>query len=193
MSEYSLHMKRGGKPYSKGHRLMYDAAIALLADRPAKILEVGTGIGVALRALMKANAVSRYVGFEPASDTAKFCNDHFHHWAHMEIPGYTPQKVRVIPVAFENTPDEAVVASLGGNADYALCIEVIEHVPAPFRLPVLEKIRRLTDRGLFLSTPSRETCKHGKMTPVEVADLMTKAGFRTSWVEWQWTTFFIGC
>ena len=181
MGEYDLHMKRNGQPYSRGHRLRYDAAIGLLSGMPASVLEVGVGIGYGLDLMLRSNMIRKYIGFEPDRKSFDYAAKQNDDW-----------RVKLINRRFEDCQSDITHEALGGAADYGFCIEVLEHLDDANRLTVLRQMRVLVDRGVFLSTPNRMTSTHGKMTPDEVAGLMDKAGFRTSWVEWQWTTFFIG-
>lgn len=152
---------------------MYKTAIALLAGddvQPASILEVGAGIGYGLGLMLENELVGTYTGVEPNVESYTYLRSVY------------PQ-VNLINESFE----DAIVAA----ADYTFCIEVIEHVPDDDVNYFLRKLRLLTDKNLFFSTPDSSRSSHGKYTTATWVSLLRDAGFDVAACNRQWTTFYL--
>ena len=172
-SEYDAMMKRKGKPYSDGHRAMYDTVGTLLRNVPASILDVGCGIGYGFEALRNCNNVKHYVGIDPDGKCIDFCQRTYDRHAFKRL-----SLAEFCAVRFE-------------LYDFVLCIEVFEHVPPAIRLEFLEQLRSLAKKNLFLSTPNILQHKHGVISPPDMMDELGKVGFTTVCVEHQWTVFYL--
>ena len=173
-SEVELLRKRYNRPYSRGHRAMYEAVAALMQEKFGYILEIGAGIGYGAQILAEKNCFSEITMVEPSGD----CYDYIL----KNVPKFS---MNLIPTTFQE-------ASLPGEYDVSTCIEVIEHIPREQWHDFLTKIHMHTIKTLFLSTPNIETSPHGVATPKEVCAALEKAGFEyVSYFEWQWTTFFM--
>src|SRR5262245_33601462 len=71
-NEYLALMRRRGKDYSKGHRIMYEVPIVALTGQRRRILEAGFGIGWGLERMLRADIVETYVGYEPNIDSFNY-------------------------------------------------------------------------------------------------------------------------
>lgn len=181
MNEVQLHRKREGKEYSLGHRAMYESAIALLQDKPAKILEVGFGIGWGLDKMLKANCVDEYLGVEPCKESFDFVTQY--------LETNPNPKVTLEHACWTDLMESRIEKDF--IADFSFCIEVLEHIPGHEHYAFLKKLAKFTDKALFLSTPNKKTSSHGLVAPDQCADFLKLAGFKSvTWIEWQWTTFF---
>ena len=159
---------------------MYTAVAEMLSDRPAKILEVGFGIGYGLKTLIDAKCCGRYLGIEIEKDCCEFVE-----------PLSKDNNLKLINGNWL-TIDDSEFKFLAGKADFSLCIEVIEHIASFNRQRFVARLFDHTDKALFLSTPNINTNGHGVMTAEETRLLILSAGFKSVvYIEWQWTTFFI--
>jgi hypothetical protein len=214
LNEALLHDRRQGRPYSEGHRKMYDAVLELLSGQnlpPLDILEVGTGIGYGLDAMVKRRLVKNYLGLEPDPATYK-------HIQHLlmggpskfgragigkGIPSVTYaakhsynteiEEVRIINTDWPLRSDLSPAAYWPGGRDYdySFCIEVIEHVRPDLVPAFLAELHQVTQRALFLSTPNALTSPHGVATVDEWRRVIDLAGFDVVAIERQWTTLYI--
>jgi len=184
MNEVQKLKERHYQPYTEGHRRMYTTIAELLGNRPAKILEVGFGIGYGLDLLVRLNCVKKYLGVEKDKD----CFDYVRSW---RMGHRQSERIKLIHADwFTMNVDE--IDWLGGGADFSLCIEVIEHMEKIQALAMLTRILPQTKHALFLSTPNSTTQEHGRLSTEEVRELVWNAGFRSvAHVEWQWTTLFV--
>lgn len=180
--EYERLVKRGFKPYSRGHRMMYEHAIDAIkktAD-PANIFEAGFGIGWGLDRMLEEGVVDVYVGCEPNADSFKYTRDRL---------GLNP-RVTLYPKAFDysfESPDGEK------PFDEAFCIEVIEHVPLNDQLAFLEGLRALAPR-LWLSTPDKDRVpSEGVRTMKEWVALIKEAGFESVEVNMAHWTYLYEC
>jgi SAM-dependent methyltransferase len=176
------HEKRGGAPYSFGHRQMYRAPIELLKGQPdLDILEIGTGIGYGLEQMMNAGFVARYYGVEPDADAFALAQSISQQFSQQDLTLWNRDWLRLT----RETPGSVPIC------DYAFCIEVIEHIAATDVPEFLREIRQRTRRGLFLSTPDAVTSLHGVATRDEWKKALHAAGFEVAACSRQWTTLFI--
>lgn len=165
---------RQGRTYSHGHQKMYTAAIELISRVPAKILDIGCGIGFGAEQMVKHNCIKTYAGIDPDERAIEYCRELLPdldfcccEWPTSESPRW--------PVV-----------------DFVFCIEVIEHVDKKIRCAFLDAIRPICSKALFLSTPNPNSQPHGRVTPGQMTQMLFNAGFeRSVSIEWQWTTFFI--
>ncbi len=159
---------------------MYTTVAEMLSDRPAKILEVGFGIGYGLKTLINAKCLQRYLGVEIEKDCCEFVE-----------PLSKDHDLTIINGNWL-TIDDSQIKSWGRKADFSLCIEVIEHIASFNRQRFVARLLEHTDKALFLSTPNINTNGHGVMTAEETKLLILGAGFKSVvYIEWQWTTLFI--
>jgi 2-polyprenyl-3-methyl-5-hydroxy-6-metoxy-1,4-benzoquinol methylase len=170
MSEYRNLVGRNFQPYSAPHRALYDVVADMLSYHPAKVLEVGFGIGYGIQQLVQKNCLSYYIGVEPDKDSFD----------------YVEKKIKI--------PCTHSIFNLGWletllayhDFDFTLCIEVIEHLPSEMVVPFIEKLKRHTKGTLFLSTPDVHTNRHGKFTRSEVVNMLKTSGFKDVVdIEWQ--------
>lgn len=175
MNELERHLARNKRPYSYGHQQMYNGPIELLKGKKWDVLDVGAGIGYGYLQMERAGILREYTGLEPDYRTFR------HLESQRQYPTHT----------FRN---EDFLFWVGGGVrshEWVFCIEVIEHVE-PATVPTfLEKLRGVTKRGLFLSTPDSQRHKHGVRTDGEWQDLLSAAGFRTVALTPQWTTLHV--
>jgi len=182
--EYAKLKKRGFKPYSEGHRIMYDFPLQLLrrvrrSERPLDILEIGFGIGYGLDAMVEGKVIRDYIGYDPDQGSFDYVSNRYK----------DDTKIHLYHRPFEYDP------SMRCHADHAFCIEVIEHVPPGAHLQFLVDISKcMKDRGtLWLSTPCEvRVPEHGVRPEHEWVDLIKKAGFKNCTVHRdQWTNLYI--
>lgn len=163
---------------------MYMAAVELLRERPANILEIGIGIGWGLEQLLKHNCIQNYLGTDPDVASVEYVKQ--------QIGTHHPTNVQLLAHDWLNVPERSLTDAFGGKAHFSFCIEVAEHVEADQRSEFLRKVHRWTEKALFFSTPNIETSDHGVLTTGQWSSLLREAGFRSvSVVEWQWTTFYL--
>lgn len=175
--EYDRLKERGFKPYSAGHRRMYELAIERMGNeagpRGARVLEAGFGIGWGLDEMVRAEVLKSYVGYEPNKDSFDYVQARYPDRENMLL----------LPLTFEPNLDPAF--------DYALCIEVIEHVPMEDHARFLLGLRSMAPT-LFLSTP--DITRHrteGVRTEAEWVALLHAAGFsKVATDSKSWTTFY---
>lgn len=172
-NEVEALRKRGGKPYSKGHQAMYRTVVELLREAPATVNEFGFGIGYGLGELLKADCVRHYWGCEPCAEA----------YEHTRAAVGVRPEVTLVRGGWRDVEVP--------EADYALVIEVLEHLPPEERAPFLQRLRSTTRKALFLSTPDAATSLHGVVTPDELLTLMASCGWRAVAVSPQWTTFYL--
>lgn len=187
--EYERHVKRNFKPYSRGHRAMYETAVQAIGKTgQARIFEAGFGIGWGLNHMLEAGVVKEYVGCEPNADSFKYTNDALgmHPKVGMLIHGpFVPDIVEDLQVHYERDS--------GYPFDEAFCIEVIEHVPMGEHLDFLKGLRQLAPR-LWFSTPDMvKVPKEGVRTAAAWVELLHEAGFRTVDVNTQNWTYLYEC
>ncbi len=174
-NEFHALVGRSYADYSEGHQRMYTGPIELLLGRRWSILEIGFGIGFGLARMVEADIVSHYWGCEP-------CDDSF---------DYTEKNI--------SRPNQSILSACGWmethtlapKADYAFCIEVIEHVPMDEQTAFLASIVPHVGRNLFLSTPCQSKSKHGVRTSAEWLAVLALAGWQAVAVDSQWTTLYI--
>ncbi len=174
MNEYKALRQRNMQPYSDGHQRMYLAPVQLLANKPADILDIGSGIGWGLTTMLDHKCVRHYVGIEPERECVDFCRTHFEGKS---------QDIRFIHAKWPYP--------IRDTFDVIFCIEVLEHIAPNLRPDFIGAIRVLTGQVLFLSTPNKLTSSHGELSPREVIDMLHSRGFNAVYFEWQWTTFFM--
>ena len=173
-NEYQALVDRKFKPYSIGHRRMYDAPIELMRGKKRRILDVGFGIGYGLEKMIEADIIDWYLGFEP-------CQDAF---------SYVASKAYPRPVRFYGNAYCGQAAEI--PFDRAFCIEVIEHCSDDEANKMLQDLRQDVSGILFLSTPPAEENSHGKFTRAQMYSMLKEAGFRdVAVLPDQWTTLYI--
>lgn len=165
--------RRHGRVYSFGHQKMYTAPIELLAHEPARILDIGCGVGFGAECMAKQECVKRYLGIDLAPDCIKYCVEQF--------GGYDDLEFRTAEWPLD----------LHETFDFVFLIEVIEHVEEELRQAFLNAIRGVCEVVLFLSTPNPEKHGHGRCKPGDMRDMLRIAGFNAVILEWQWTTFYM--
>lgn len=180
-SEYDRMQERiqkNGRPeYSLGHRAMYHTVAELLRGKPASILEVGFGIGYGLEQLLKARCVGYYEGTEPDRKSYGYVTKKFGETENTE---------------FHNRPWP--FQPNGTDFDFAICMEVLEHVPEEQLQDFVMGIRLSLKPGgtFFASTPNSDTHGHGALNPEQWREVFRGAGFEhVTAVEWQWTTLYV--
>lgn len=179
--EYDRLVERGFKPYSKGHRRMYESAIErmgrIAGPRGARVFEAGFGIGWGLGAMLDADVLREYEGCEPNVDsfayTAKTFADH----------------ERASSLTLFNSAFRLPLSGGSRSFDFAVCIEVIEHVPAGGHLAFLRDLRLMAPT-LFFSTPDKTRVpREGVRTYLDWLGLLAQAGFpsvecdRSNWTD----------
>ncbi len=167
-----------GKPYSYGHYMMYMAVTSLLAQKPAKVLEVGCGRGYGLELLLKHNCIERYHGVEQIeSEIAE---------AHKLVQAQQAEKFALLSHGdWFDIQDQH-------QYDVGVLIEVIEHVKKEDWIPFLRKMRNNIRKCLFMSTPNVLNQEHGTGRPEEFCQVLKWAEFdHVAYIEHQWTTFYI--
>lgn len=178
--EYDRLRDRGFKPYSKGHRRMYEIAIEeignLAGPRGARVLEAGFGIGWGLDQMLAADILRNYVGYEPNRDSFVYVADRL------------KEHERNVDLALFNMGYEP---NLSPDFDFGFCIEVIEHVPGKDHLRFLKGLRSQVP-VLYFSTPDiQKVPKEGVRTTREWKAYLHAAGFNTVTVnESHWTHLF---
>lgn len=201
--EYDRLVKRKFKPYSKGHRMMYEHAIDTIKDdlgfrqaRPTKkwrppqgrrIVEAGFGIGWGLERMLAEGIVSEYHGFEPNHDSF------------MHVFKRNPGAGSGALLRFDESPfpyDQYRLIYEQEKRwffDEAFCIEVIEHVPMEEHLPFLKGLRACTPR-LWFSTPDKDRVPaEGVRTRADWERLLGEAGFRSVNVNTSHWTYLYEC
>jgi len=172
MDEYEHLIAREGKPYAPMHQAMYKTIAELLRDKPANILEIGSGIGYGIQVLLDANAINSYEGIEPTRECCDYIKRTINSpYVHMRNEDFF----------------EIDLTTLNRTSyDFTLCIEVIEHLNNELEvLTLLDELHSRTDKALFLSTPKAETDEHGKFYGKEISEMLTFAGFKFVEIEWQ--------
>jgi hypothetical protein len=190
--EYDRLVERNFQPYSRGHRQMYEWAMddlkargfgylpnvplapyASLAEPPgqqtfkaphAAVLEAGFGIGWGLEQMLaEPGLLYSYVGYEPNKDAYDYVVGRHQHRG--ELAG---------KMAFFNLPFQP---NLEPIFDAALCIEVIEHVPADQHRDFIRGLCAMAP-VLYFSTPDiRRDPSEGVRTTEEWTDMLFSAGF----------------
>jgi hypothetical protein len=172
-NEYRNLMKRSGRDYSLGHRLMYETPAKLLTGKARNIAEAGFGIGWGLKALLEVGAVRSYVGYEPCAEAFEYVRKQYADDNRIVLhnrPFYAPSAV----------------------ADHVFCVEVIEHVPAEKHADFLHDLRA-AGRTLWFSSPDvRRYPSEGVRAPHEWQVMLKAAGFNdVTRHEEQWTSLLI--
>lgn len=193
--EYDRLKRRKFAPYSAGHQAMYNLAIAEialdLATAPVKradIFEAGFGIGFGLGQMLAAEIVSTYIGCEPNLDS-------FTYTALTEERRGPPKHgaVWLKHEPLSNTLVDRLFQDEVLPADYAFCIEVIEHVAMADHLAFLQTLRRVAPR-LYFSTPDIvRVPKEGVRTTGEWLQLLARAGFKDVQVVKDHWTYLYKC
>jgi hypothetical protein len=181
--EYERLVKRGFKPYSKGHRMMYEHAIDYIkkAAKPFTIFEAGFGIGWGLNRMLEEGIIESYVGCEPNTDSFKYTEGNH---------GLNP-RVDLYNLGFEECLAHGEEPLPQYNA--AFCIEVIEHVPLDEQLAFLKGLRSITPR-LWLSTPDKDRVpSEGVRTMKGWVALIKEAGFESVDVNMAHWTYLYEC
>lgn len=178
-NEYQELVARDFKPYSVGHRIMYEAPVRLLHGGQYKINEYGFGIGYGLDLMDSAGIISEYLGYEPNIDSFAYVYGQV-------LPDLGQKSFTTI--IHGEAPLEKT-----DPCDYVFCIEVIEHVYPEKRQPMLDKFAREAGKGLFLSTPDSSRDDHGVYTRQEMIDALKLAGFtNVVCFDEQWTNLYVG-
>lgn len=177
--EYQAAKRRQFRPYSLGHRLMYETPLTLMtrSDRSRErfaILEAGFGIGFGLDRMVETGVIGRYVGYEPDNESFAYVAER-----HGKRDG----------IELRHAPFEATDV---GGFDHAFCIEVIEHVPPEKHQGFLVGLRKMTVGTLWLSTPDKARSAHGVRTVDAWLRFIRAAGFHDVTVhQEQWTTLYV--
>jgi hypothetical protein len=179
--EYDRLVGRNFRPYSKGHRRMYEEAIKRIAS-PSRIFEAGFGIGWGLDKMVEANVIKEYIGCEPNEDSFNYTFSRHGN----------RQGVFLVNRGF---PDSTQDPPLNANFDHVFCIEVIEHVPSEDHLNFLRELRELSRGGvLWFSTPDiRKAPKEGVRTKDDWLGLLKLAGFKRVNVDTKSWTYLYEC
>lgn len=165
--EYEAMQRRGGRPYSLGHRIMYDTPLTLMtrsgkAASQYAILEAGFGIGYGLDRMVETGVIGRYVGFEPDKDSFAYVQGR--HGKRAEIA------LHHAPFAYDGE-------TFAAEFDHTFCIEVIEHVPPAGHQGFICDLRQATKGTLWFSTPDKARSDHGVRTAVEWTRFLKAGGF----------------
>lgn len=172
MDEYEHLLSREGKQYAPMHRAMYKTIVELLRDKPAKIFEVGFGIGYGLKLLLNANCVESYMGIEIEKRPYMYVKQNVE-----------DEKTTLLNQDFLTTD---VTDYKKYNFDFALCIEVIEHLKDETEaITMLVKLNKFVYGTMFMSTPKKETDVHGKFTGKQIREMLTISGWKFVEIEWQ--------
>jgi 2-polyprenyl-3-methyl-5-hydroxy-6-metoxy-1,4-benzoquinol methylase len=166
MNEYEQLKVRNFGLYSPMHQAIYKTIAELLRDKPANILEVGTGIGYGLQLLLSANCIKTYTGIEPNKDCCDYVN--------------TIIKDDKIVIINESILDIGLE-----KYDFTLLIEVIEHMTKEDVIATLKKLNQLTINTMFMSTPKKETDEHGVFTEKEIRTMLRLTHWNFVEIEWQ--------
>lgn len=187
--EYDRLKARGFKPYSAGHRAMYEIAIQEIkaAEGTADIFEAGFGIGWGLEAMLGAGIVNTYVGCEPQVDSYNYTEGQVtRNWPKHE--GIWLRHEPFGPVLAEDLTADGVAPF-----EFAFCIEVIEHVVPAGHLRFLQELRRLAP-VLYFSTPDIDKVpKEGVRTRKEWEALLHEAGYESVQVNTNHWTYLYTC
>lgn len=169
--ELELHNARGGRPYSLGHRLMYETPKTLIGDDlPVSILDIGVGIGYLCPWILSRSGHTDYLGIDPDTDCIDFLR----------------AKYGTLTFVNDTWPTAGV-----SPADFTFCIEVLEHVQDDRRDDFVKAIRDHTLGAAFISTPNRERSKHGVMNTDEMLCLLGDHFAHAVALDWQWTCLYI--
>jgi 2-polyprenyl-3-methyl-5-hydroxy-6-metoxy-1,4-benzoquinol methylase len=176
--EYDRLVERGFRPYSRGHRRMYEKPIAELVAEGwsgrggVRVLEAGFGIGWGLDQMsMVPGLLQSFVGYEPNKDSFAYVKGR-----HAEA------NVLLLNFTFEPNLDPAF--------DVAFCIEVIEHVPGDHHDSFLRGLHMMAPR-LYLSTPcARKKPTEGVRTQQEWTDMLRGIFARVDVDDSEWTTLY---
>jgi 2-polyprenyl-3-methyl-5-hydroxy-6-metoxy-1,4-benzoquinol methylase len=170
-NEHAALVGRNFADYSAGHRRMYEAGLVLLGESEASVLDVGAGIGWGYHRARELGFSGSWVGVEP-------CRDSFDYLVTSRI-GATWHHAGLM---------EAVV----DPADFVFCIEVIEHIDKSDAPAFIDRLRNLTRKTLYLSTPESDRDSHGTFTRAELVAALKAGGFaEVVVVDEQWTTLYI--
>jgi 2-polyprenyl-3-methyl-5-hydroxy-6-metoxy-1,4-benzoquinol methylase len=176
--EYERLVKRGFKPYSYGHRRMYEIAIDRMKPG-ARVFEVGFGIGWGAERILDSGKSIVYEGCEPNKDSFNYTEGRIRHVAGVNNAG------------LHNKP---FFAGLAANApyDYAFCIEVIEHVPMEDHVGFLRDLKALAP-VVFFSTPDIvKAPTEGVRTKDEWVSILREAGFTSiEVITRHWTYLYV--
>lgn len=177
--EYDRLKERNFRPYSKGHRYMYEEAIRQISareDGPVTILEAGFGIGWGLERMIESGIVLTYLGCEPNKDSFDY------------VAG------RIVPEATYELIHAPFTRDLTAKVfDYAFCVEVIEHVPMDAHPEFLKALRDRCE-VLYFSTPDKQRVpKEGVRTTAEWVRLLNAAGFSNVTVDKSKWTYLYRC
>lgn len=184
--EYDRLKERGFKPYSKGHRSMYEKGIAHMKffgfDASARVLEAGFGIGWGLDRMVEEKLLRSYVGYEPNKDSFDYVNSRYETIRALVTAAPLPDML-LLRLPFEPNLDPAF--------DVAFCIEVIEHVPMAEQEAFLRGLCQMAPT-LYFSTPDkRRQPSEGVRTDPEWLALLAQAGFLRVYIDTsEWTTFY---
>lgn len=194
ISEFDQHVGRSGRPYSLGHRIMYETPIKLFGGSPQHILDIGFGIGYGLKRMLEEKVIASYVGFEPDEKSFRHVSNEFG----IGSPPLQGPSIFLIRGGFP--PDDVQARVIPRNLQQAFLIEVIEHIPLDEHVRFLAAVRRvLPDDGtLWMSTPDLAKNEHGARSvgPFRALDgwlsILHRTGFRNVTVHAeQWTTLYI--
>jgi len=175
-NELKALKSRNGKPYSLGHQKMYLTGIeAITGNGPCSVLDVGCGIGFGIGALIARKHEGPIVATEPEGDCIRFVVEKFKD---------TEADLTIMHSGFL----EAIALE---PADYVFCIEVIEHIKHSDVGKFLKKLRKLTIKNLFFSTPDSSKSSHGVATDAEWEAALREVGFNVVSISQQWTTLFV--
>jgi len=170
MNEYKNLVARKFQAYSQPHCALYGVIAEMLSYHPARVLEVGFGIGYGIQQLIQKNCLKYYVGIEPDKENY----DYVMHQSKM------PNLDRLINSGW-------LEADIGTEMfDFTLCIEVVEHTPKNLISQFVKKLHDHTKGVLFLSTPDINTNRHGIFTKAEIVEALKLSGFKDVVdIEWQ--------
>lgn len=173
--EYDQLKKREFRPYSFGHRMMYEIPLKEMKGRKWTVYEAGFGIGWGLDRMIEEDVLNRYVGCEPNLDSFNYVKSR-----HGERRN----------VALDHAPFRAV--TMTPPFDHVFCIEVIEHVPMEAHLEFLRGLRKM-GMLLWFSTPDSSKSKEGVRRASEWSDLLSQAGFTSVQIDKSHWTYLFKC
>lgn len=184
--EYDRLVERGFKPYSAGHRRMYEKAMATMyrdGPTPARVLEAGFGIGYGLDQMVASlGLLKSYVGYEPNKDAFDYVHARY---PMASTPRSRPDYTNMLLLNLPFRPN------LDPAFDYAVCIEVIEHVPMEGHLDFLRGLCAMAPVLCFSTPDIVRQPREGVRAAGEWLDLLTRAGYVSLVMDAsEWTNYY---